>query len=76
MESEKKQRPRRTFTDEFKAGAVRLVINEGRSVTSVAKDLDLVPSALGRWVERMRSAKAVRDRNERYAAGFLSPSAT
>ncbi len=34
-------RMRRKFTDEFKASAVRLVLEEGRSVTSVAKSLDL-----------------------------------
>jgi transposase len=59
MEMEKKerkpQRKKRKFTDEFKAGAVRLVLEEGKSVTRVAKDLDLVQSVLGRWVERARA---------------------
>jgi transposase len=59
METEEKpkkqQRARRSFSDEFKAGAVRLVLEEGKSVTRVAKDLDLVPSALGRWVEQARA---------------------
>jgi transposase-like protein len=42
MDEEKKQkRARRTFTDEFKAEAVRLVLDEGKSVGAVAKDLDL-----------------------------------
>ena len=57
METERKQRKRRSFTDEFKAGAVRLVLEEGKSVTRVAKDLDLVPSAVGRWVEQARADK-------------------
>ena len=48
----KPQRKKRTFTDEFKAGAVRLVIEEGKTVTDVAKGLDLVQSALSKWVER------------------------
>lgn len=48
-------RDRRTFTDEFKAGAVRLVLNEGRSITSVARDLDLVSSALQRWVAQAKA---------------------
>ena len=51
----KPQRTRRSFTDEFKEGAVRLVLEEGKSITGVAKDLDLVPSALGRWVEQARA---------------------
>ena len=42
-------RPRRTrprFTDEFKAGAVRLVLDEGKTVGQLALELDLTESAL------------------------------
>jgi transposase-like protein len=35
------------FTDEFKAGAVRLVLEEGKTVGQVARDLDLTASASG-----------------------------
>jgi transposase len=52
--SKREPRPRRTFTDEFKAGAVRLVLDEGRSVASVARDLDLAESAFARWVAQAR----------------------
>lgn len=58
MEDEKpkkQRRARRSFTDEFKAGAVALVLKEGRSVTAVARDLDLTPSGLGAWVEQARA---------------------
>ena len=51
----KPQRVRRSFTDEFKAGAVRLVIDEGKSVGQVARELDLTESALRQWVERARA---------------------
>ena len=51
----KERRQRRSYTDEFKAGAVRLVIDEGKSVSQVARDLDLTPSALRVWVERARA---------------------
>lgn len=51
----KAQRVRRSFTDEFKAGAVRLVIDEGQSVGQVARELDLTESALRQWVERARA---------------------
>ena len=44
------KRARRQFTDEFKAGAVRLVLDEGKTVAQVARDLDLTASALGGWV--------------------------
>ena len=36
-----KRRARRQFTDEFKASAVRLVLEEGKTVGAVARDLDL-----------------------------------
>lgn len=51
---QKKQRQRRTFTDEFKAGAVRLVVKEGKTVAEVSRDLDLVPSALAKWVKQAK----------------------
>ncbi len=44
-----KRRPRRQFTEEFKAGAVRLVLDEGKSVGA---DLDLTETALREWVRR------------------------
>src|SRR5262245_60669768 len=46
------RRARRRFTPEFKAGAVRLVLDEGKTVGAVARELDLTPSALGHWVAR------------------------
>ena len=51
----KNRRVRRSFTEEFKAGAVRLVLDEGKTVTRVARDLDLTASALRTWVERARA---------------------
>lgn len=48
-------RARRQYTEEFKAGAVRLVLDEGKKVADVARDLDLTPSALGGWVKRARA---------------------
>jgi len=49
------RRPRRQFTDEFKAEAVRMVLDEGRTVNAVARDLDLTGSALRLWVEQTRA---------------------
>ncbi|MDX2088426.1 MAG: transposase [Kofleriaceae bacterium] len=49
------KRPRRKFTDEFKAGAVRLVLDEGKTVAQVARDLDLAQSVVRTWVERARA---------------------
>ncbi len=56
MEQPKRQkRARRSFTDEFKAGAVRLVLDEDKTIPQVARDLDLTESALRLWVERARA---------------------
>lgn len=49
---------RRRFTEEFKAGAVRLVLDEGQSVAQVARNLGLTPSALGNWVTRARADRS------------------
>jgi transposase len=50
-----KRRTRRQFTDEFKAGAVRLVLDEGKTVGAVARDLDLTETALREWVKRAQA---------------------
>ena len=56
METGKRQkRSRRSFTDEFKVGAVRLVLDEGKTVPQVARDLDLTESSVRNWVERARA---------------------
>ena len=46
------RRTRRRFSEEFKAGAVRLVLDEGKSIGAVARELDLTASALGLWVKQ------------------------
>jgi transposase-like protein len=50
-----KRRARRQFTDEFKASAVRLVLDEGKTVSAAARDLDLTETALREWVKRARA---------------------
>jgi transposase len=49
------RRVRRQFTDEFRAGAVRLVLDEGKTIGAVARELDLTPSALGVWVRHAQA---------------------
>jgi transposase len=51
------RRPRRQFSEEFKEGAVRLVLDEGKTVGAVARELDLTPSALGLWVRQARAER-------------------
>ena len=55
MAETSKRRPRRRFDDDFKAQAVRLVLDEGKSIGSVARDLDLTETALREWVNRARA---------------------
>jgi transposase len=50
-----KRRARRQFTDEFKAGAVRLVLDDGTTVGAAARDLDLTETALREWVRRAQA---------------------
>ena len=56
-EARKGRRQRRQFSEEFRAQAVRLVLEEGRSVGAVARELDLTASALRQWVERARAER-------------------
>ena len=49
------RRPRRHFTDEYKTSVVRLVLDEGKTVGAVARELDLTETAVRAWVERARA---------------------
>jgi transposase len=51
-EKKSKRRARRRFPEEFKAGAARLVLDESRTVGSVARELDLTASSLRQWVQQ------------------------
>jgi transposase len=55
MADKQSKRTRRSFTEEFKAGAVRLVLEEGKTVGAAARDLDLTESSLRNWVEHARA---------------------
>ena len=67
----KTRRLRRQFDDEFKAGAVRLVLDEQQTVGRVARDLNLTESALRHWVERARIEDA--NKSLKGAAPTLDP---
>jgi transposase len=54
-ETPKTRRPRRRFDDEFREQAVRLVLDEGKSIGAASRDLDLTESSLRKWVERARA---------------------
>jgi transposase len=61
------RRVRRVFSDEFRAGAVHLVLDEGKSAGAVARDLDLTESALRAWV-----ARALADRTKGKSGGLTT----
>ena len=52
------RRVRRQFSEEFRIGAVRLVLDEGKTVGAVARELDLTPSALANWVRQARADRS------------------
>jgi transposase len=52
------KRARRQFTEEFMAGAVRLVLDEGKTVGAVARELDLTASSLANWVRHARADRS------------------
>ncbi len=49
---------RKAYTPEYKDEAVKLVVNTGRPVATVARELGIVEQTLSNWV------RAYRDRNE------------
>ena len=51
-------RIRRRFTEDFKNSAIALVTEQGQSVSRVAADLDLVDSALRRWIAVARGVSS------------------
>jgi transposase len=54
----KKSRKRRTFTPEFKGGAVGLVLDQHQTVSQVCRDLDLATSVLCEWLEKARADRS------------------
>jgi transposase len=46
----KQQKSRRQHTPEFKAEAIKLVLEQGLSRAEASRDLGLHPTVLGRWV--------------------------
>ena len=55
MPGTKRRRPRRQCDEEFRSQAVRLVLDDGKTIAIVARDLDLTPSARRSWVLQVRA---------------------
>ena len=50
---------RRKFSPQFKAEAVQMVIETGKPIAEVARDLGVVAQTLGNWVAAWRDANPV-----------------
>jgi transposase len=48
---------RRRFDPEFRAGAVRIVRETGKSIAQVARDLGISDGTLANWVKKDREAR-------------------
>lgn len=55
MLDNKQVKKKRTFTNEFKREACRLVIEEGQKISVTAKNLGIGQALLGRWVKEYRT---------------------
>ncbi len=58
---------RRQFTKEFKEGAVRLVAEQGRTISDAAQSLGISPWTMSRWVKatRTEATEAFREHGQR-----------
>ena len=55
------KRPRRTFTAEYKAEVVTLYRTTEKTVSQLAKELELTPSAVQRWVTQAEVDRGQRE---------------
>jgi transposase len=53
MNQQDKSRQRRHFDAAYKLQVAKMIRDQGLSLTQVCKDMDLVPSAVRRWVEQL-----------------------
>jgi transposase len=54
------KRTRKRYTDEFKAEAVKLVVEEGYSISQAARNLDINTNMLTRWKNELTGKSARR----------------
>src|SRR5262245_7386146 len=54
MDSAPKRKPRRKYTEQYKQGAVGLVLDAGKTVIEVARSLGLSETVLFEWVRKAK----------------------
>jgi len=55
MNEQKKQR--RSFTEEYRREAAGLVIDTGRTIAAVARDINVGEQTLGKWVKQEKARR-------------------
>ncbi|MDQ2877422.1 MAG: transposase [Actinomycetota bacterium] len=55
---------RRSFTDEYKQEAVEYVLDGGRTIADVARNIGVHEMTLGKWVKKARDNEAPADSGE------------
>lgn len=53
---------RKKYTQEYKAEAVELVVNSGRPIAEIARDLGINEATLGGWVSKAKESRKVKDK--------------
>jgi transposase-like protein len=61
MKEDEPVRRRRSFSSEFKRDAVAMVLEEGRTIASVARALNVGETSLGKWVMQARVDRGERE---------------
>lgn len=61
------KRPRRNYTEEFKKQMVDLY-NAGKPRAEIAREYELTPSALDRWISRINRTGSTREKDNRSEA--------
>ena len=62
---------RRRFDPEFRAGAVRIVRETGKSIAQVARDLGINDGTLANWVKKDRLARGEEPDGTRLDPGYV-----
>jgi transposase len=63
-----KKKPRKSYSEEFKANAVKMSVKPGVSVTQVAEELDIPMGYLSRWRREVREATDIASADARVDA--------
>jgi transposase len=58
---EQQRRPRRSFSDGFKAEVIELCATSGKTIAQICRDLDLTETAVRRWVSQAEIDAGRRD---------------